>query len=100
MTPVDRVKIVLGLSLFILIFPACRGRSPDLSSKVLNYPLVTDIKGFDPIQADDQYSNVAASQVYQSLLQYKYLMRPYELEPLLAESMPIISKDGLTYTFH
>jgi len=37
--------------------------------------------------------------VYEGLLQYSYLARPYRLEPLLAEGMPDISPDGLVFTF-
>ena len=33
------------------------------------------------------------------LLEYHYLKRPYTLRPNLAEAMPLVSKDGLTYTF-
>ncbi|MBT8045767.1 MAG: hypothetical protein KJN67_01250, partial [Pontiella sp.] len=36
---------------------------------------------------------------YEGLLQYDYLARPYKVVPLLAESMPEISDDGLVYTF-
>jgi len=37
--------------------------------------------------------------VYEGLLEYHYLKRPHELQPLLAEAMPEISSDGKTYTF-
>jgi ABC-type transport system substrate-binding protein len=37
---------------------------------------------------------------YEGLLEYNYLKRePHELVPLLADGMPQVSKDGLTYTF-
>lgn len=57
------------------------------------------IKGLDPAFADDLYSGAEIMRVYEPLLQYNYLKRPYVLEPAIAESLPEISKDGKTYTF-
>jgi ABC-type oligopeptide transport system substrate-binding subunit len=61
--------------------------------------LPADVKGFDPAQTDDQYSVIAVKQVYETLLHYHYLKRPIELAPLLADSMPQTSDDGLEYIF-
>ncbi len=58
------------------------------------------IKGFDPVVASDVASSRAISLIYEGLLSYDYHSRPYRLTPLLAESMPEISNDGLTYRFH
>ena len=41
---------------------------------------------------------VVAGQIYEPLYTYHYLKRPYEVIPLLAEDMPVISDDKLTYT--
>jgi ABC-type transport system substrate-binding protein len=57
------------------------------------------IRGFDPVKAGDVASATATAMIYEGLLQYAYLDRPYRVEPLLAESMPEVSADGLTYTF-
>ncbi|MEZ6131044.1 MAG: ABC transporter substrate-binding protein [Planctomycetaceae bacterium] len=56
-------------------------------------------KSFDPIRGSTVYENQCASQVYETLLQYKYLKRPFELEPLLLSEMPKASEDGLTWSF-
>ena len=56
------------------------------------------IKGFDPVNAGDVYSSGAQANVYDCLYEYHYLKRPYELQPMLADGMPEISPDGLTYT--
>ena len=64
----------------------------------LHIPLPMEIKGFDPSQANDLYSHIALAQIYEPLYQYAYLERPYRAEPLLAEEMPVISPDRLTYT--
>ena len=57
------------------------------------------IRGFDPAKVADVSSAQAIQRIYEGLLQVAYLDRPYRLEPLLAESMPDRSADGLTYTF-
>lgn len=57
------------------------------------------IKGIDPALADDLYSGTEVGRVYEPLLQYHYLKRPYTLIPNLAEAMPEISGDGKTLTF-
>ena len=58
------------------------------------------IRGFDPVQASDVYTVAAISKVYEGLYEFEYLVRPYRVRPLLAESMPEISADRLTYTIH
>jgi oligopeptide transport system substrate-binding protein len=57
------------------------------------------IVGFDPIHASDHYSGNEVGKVYEGLYEFHPLKRPYELMPNLAESLPTVSKDGLTYTF-
>ncbi len=42
---------------------------------------------------------MAIARIYEGLLEYDYLARPYKVIPLLAEAMPDISDDGLVYTF-
>jgi ABC-type transport system substrate-binding protein len=65
--------------------------------KVL-YGSTTRIRGFDPVRAGDVSSSRAMGKVYEGLYQYVYHARPYRVEPLLAEGLPEVSKDGLTYT--
>ncbi|MEQ8764412.1 MAG: ABC transporter substrate-binding protein, partial [Planctomycetota bacterium] len=57
--------------------------------KVLSLPMRTDgPKSLDPVQGSTVYDNRACTQVYQTLVQYKYLRRPLALEPLLLAEMP------------
>ncbi len=69
------------------------------NEKVLNLAVASEVKGMDPIYANDMYSSNEVARVYESLLQYHYLKRPYQLSPNLAEALPEVSNDGLTYTF-
>ncbi len=74
-------------------------RQQNFDEKVLNLVTPQKVKGYDPIYSSDMYSNNEVGKVYEGLLEFHYLKRPYELVPNLAESMPTVSADGLTYTF-
>ncbi len=90
--------LLLVLALTSVLFSACT-KKQNASERVLNIISPAEIKGYDPIMADDLYSGREISKIYEGLLQYHWLKMPYELVPNLAESMPEISKDGITYTF-
>ena len=47
----------------------------------------------------DIYSIAAAGLVVENLYEFHFLKRPRELEPVLADGMPILSKDSKTFTF-
>ena len=71
----------------------------DDKDTTLNTVIRANVKGLDPINANDLYSAIAIEPIHEGLLQYDFLKRPYELIPLLAESMPTVTDGGLTYTF-
>lgn len=52
----------------------------------------------DPAQAASIYANFIVVNLYDTLYRYKYLARPYQLQPNLAAAMPEVSEDGLTLT--
>ena len=56
------------------------------------------IRGFDPITASDTTAIAAICKVHEGLYEYEYLVRPYQLKPMLAAGLPEISADRLTYT--
>ncbi len=68
-------------------------------AKVFRYSTNAAPTTLDPVQSATKYSNIMVTAIFDSLYEYKYLKRPYELKPSLAESLPTVSKDGLTYTF-
>ncbi|MFL5814679.1 MAG: ABC transporter substrate-binding protein [Bdellovibrionia bacterium] len=99
MSSISRFRLLSSLLLCTaLIFSACTKKSADPANTV-RLSSIAKFKGLDPIQGDDLYSATEASRAYETLLDYHYLKRPYVLIPLLAESMPEVSKDGKTYTF-
>jgi ABC-type transport system substrate-binding protein len=52
----------------------------------------------DPAHASTIYANFLTVNLYDTLYRYKYLARPYQLEPNLASALPEISDDGLEIT--
>ncbi len=84
--------------IFSLFFMSCT-KKEEMKGKTLHLAVSSQVKGMDPIYANDRYSGNEVARVYEGLLQYHYLKRPYELVPNLAEEMPKVSDDGLTYTF-
>ncbi|WP_299491122.1 ABC transporter substrate-binding protein [Acaryochloris sp. IP29b_bin.137] len=67
--------------------------------KVLNYFRSDTYKSLDPPKQFDVASANIIANVYDPLLEYHYLKRPYELAPNLVEKMPELGADKLTYTF-
>jgi oligopeptide transport system substrate-binding protein len=94
----SRIKNVFLLSLLIFNL-ACTKKQIDDGSKTLNLAVVAQIKSMDPAFANDRYGGTEVGRVYEGLLQYHYLKNPAELMPNLAQGMPEVSPDGLTYTF-
>lgn len=92
--------VFLGFAAFGLILggAACTPKKKE-SPNTLHLATQSKIKGIDPAFADDLYSGREVGKVYEGLLQYHYLKRPYALIPNLAEAMPEISADGKTLTF-
>lgn len=92
------MKSKITLLTISLVFAACSPRQRS-TENVVRIPIIADAKTFDPQMLEDHYSALVTSLVYEGLVEYEYLKRPHELKPALAESMPSVSKDGLTYTF-
>ena len=91
------VGLAASLALMTVHSPAADISRAEIPNAL--YGVAERIRGFDPALAGDVASALAISRIYEGLLQYSYLDRPYRVEPCLCESMPEISEDGLTYTF-
>ena len=70
----------LTLLSFILIFSSCT-KKVDVNESVLNISVGSEVKGMDPIFSNDAYSSDEVARVYEGLLEYHYLKRPYTLKP-------------------
>ena len=89
-------SLVLLVSAALLIFGCSKQNNFD--EREINLISPEKISGFDPINASDRYSGNEIGKVYEGLFEFHPLKRPYELMPNLAESLPTVSSDGLTYT--
>ena len=67
--------------------------------KIFHYFRVAAHKSLDPQKQFDSTSADMINVVYDTLLSYHYLKRPYQLTPNLVTQMPALSEDGLTYRF-
>lgn len=83
---------VLSLALLPLFESRC-------DEEMILYGVTSRIRGFDPAGSGDVASGNAIAMIYEGLLQYSYLARPYRVEPSLAAALPEVSDDGLVYTF-
>jgi len=71
------------------------GANPEV---VFRHALEGSPTSLDPAHASTVHAKFLALNLYDTLYRYKYLARPYELIPNLANSMPEISDDGRIYT--
>lgn len=69
-----------------------------ISSTSLRLTLDDKVESLDPAKAYSDDSLLVCAQVLEPLFQYHYLKRPYEIQPLLAEGLPIITDKGKTVT--
>lgn len=73
-------------------------RSKTIDRNIVHIPLSDEISTLDPASSYDTISASVLYQVYETLYEYHYLKRPYTLQPLLAQEMPIIEDEGKRYT--
>jgi oligopeptide transport system substrate-binding protein len=94
-----RAKLLVGAGLLVCALDSALALLPGESGQVY-VGSTSRIRGFDPVTSADVPSAHAIYKVYEGLYEYQYLARPYAVRPNLAEAMPEVSPDGLTYTFH
>ena len=90
-------RISFGVVCLVLL-TSCSGRTfnsphpPESGDEVVYYSAFTlPPKHMDPALSYATDESVIIDQIYESPLGYHFLKRPYELEPLAAESMPDIA---------
>lgn len=81
----------------LVVFGACSKNKQ--RTDTISISLQQEIATLDPANCYDTVCWVPVSHVYETLYEFEYLKRPYSLRPLIAESMPSVSRDRLTYTF-
>jgi len=81
-----------------LAAPASAGDAA-AGEKVLRYAFPVAETGFDPAQISDLYSRIVTAHIFDAMLTYDHLARPFKLKPLVAAGMPEVSADFRTFTF-
>lgn len=92
--------LVLGCML-VMTLESCTGKREVGPPKenVFRLAIRSKFTTLDPHFMTDIYSIAAAGLVVENLYDFHYLKRPRQLEPLLADGMPTMSKDFKTFTF-
>ncbi|MBD64055.1 MAG: hypothetical protein CME62_02535 [Halobacteriovoraceae bacterium] len=85
-----------SLIAILLISLACT-KKDSARENSLNWALSSALSTIDPALCYDTVSSKVVYQVYETLYEYEYLVRPYQLKPLLAEDMPLVTDEGKTY---
>lgn len=99
------LRLPLGILLLAagsLFLSACGDgdlKSQYSDDEKVSFGITARIRGLDPAVSGEVSASLAISRIYEGLVQYDYLERPYKVVPMLADSMPSISEDGLVYTF-
>ncbi|HXH76725.1 MAG TPA: ABC transporter substrate-binding protein [Bacteriovoracaceae bacterium] len=93
------MKTLMLLLVGSLIFTVGCSKEKNYAEREIHLVSPEKIFGFDPIHASDQYSSNEVGKVYEGLYEFHPFKRPYELMPNLADTLPTVSEDGLTYTF-
>lgn len=93
----NSVRLFLAFAL-LATFAGCTKKVDDKDNSI-NVVIVANVKGLDPLRANDLYSSMVIAHIFEGLLNYQYLKRPYELQPSLGDGMPTVTDNGLTYTF-
>jgi len=93
--------IQIAILLVLLMLGGC-GEPPATDSgtpvKIYRHAMDGAPGSLDPAQTTSIYANFIVVNLYDTLYRYKYLARPYQLQPNLAAAMPEVSEDGLKLT--
>ncbi len=88
----------IWLTIFILVFNfGCTKSESSRAIKTLRIALTSEVSTLDPVNSFDNVSGSVIYNIYEQLYEYHYLNRPYELKPLLAESLPLMENQGKRY---
>jgi len=90
-------QTLLLLICFLMFQTGCRrSESPE---RVIHIATARLVKTMDPALAEDLASRNMAGALYDTLLEYDYLQRPYQLKPSMLRSMPQVLENSSKYRF-
>ena len=96
------LKTFCVLSAAVLLVVACgsgggQRSGQKASNQTLSFPIFGDFTTLDPGRLDSETDGEVAQNIFDGLLKFDNKLNTV---PDLAQSMPSVSSDGLTYTFH
>jgi len=91
-------RATLLVCLMFLVLTACDSE-PEQPQRVYRHAIDGVPGSLDPAHAANIYASTLVVNIFDTLYRYRYLARPYELTPNLAEDFPQVSDDGLVFTF-
>ncbi len=91
-------KFIFLLACYFVLLGCQKKIDPITQTNILRVPLTNEVSTLDPAESYDTISAFVVYQGYETLYEYHYLKRPYELRPLLAEDMPFVEENGTKYT--
>jgi oligopeptide transport system substrate-binding protein len=91
------IKFLFCISLLSFLLTGCYDKKTIMQKK-LKLSLSSEIPSLDPSVSYDQVSQTVVAQVYEQLYQFNYYIRPYIIEPLIAENLPKYSADKKVLT--
>ena len=92
-----KIKYLTVLLAAAVMFAGCR--KTESPGEVIHIATAALVKTLDPALADDLASRNMAGALFDTLLEYDYLKRPYQLKPSMLETMPQLSADKCSYRF-
>ncbi|MGH7903656.1 MAG: peptide ABC transporter substrate-binding protein [Candidatus Dormibacteraceae bacterium] len=104
--PLGQVRSVSLVCLTALLAAACGGGSNGnpppggqqlAANQTLSFPIYDSFGTLDPAQLNAETDSEIAQNVFDNLVIFN---KDLKVVPDLAQSMPTVSSDGLTYTFH
>lgn len=92
-TTIAFAAITAGL-LFIIFWGWQNFKFSSIGETSIRLTLDDKVESLDPAKAYSDDSLLVSAQVLEPLYQYHYLKRPYEIQPLLADGLPLVSQKG------
>ena len=92
-----KIAIIFSAILTVLFLAACGDSSEQ--GRVVHIAAASPVKTLDPALAEDVASRNMAGALYDTLLEYDYLKRPYQLKPSMLIKMPEMLNSGKTFRF-
>jgi oligopeptide transport system substrate-binding protein len=94
-------KLKIIIVLVLLFLGGCEqppATDNEIPARVYKHAMDGAPGSLDPAQASSIYGKFIVVNLYDTLYRYKYLARPYQIQPNLAAGMPMVSEDGLSVT--